>query len=79
MYLLLFSGFHSTHRPPEQLSHGIEDNTQEAHDDYDFQVDIPDMQAVLERFMSNLSDGYDEQGRFASVQFGVFPLHLIFL
>ncbi len=72
MYLLLFSGFQCTHRPPAQLSHGIEDNTQESHDDADF--DIPDTQAVLERFMSNMSDGNDEQVRFASAQFGEVPL-----
>ncbi len=47
-----------------QLSHGIEDNAQEAHNVTDF--DIPDTQAVLERFMSNMSAGYDEPGRFAS-------------
>jgi hypothetical protein len=55
MYLLLFSGFHGTHRPPAQLTHGIEDNMQEAHDDAD--CDIPDKQAVLERFMFNMSAG----------------------
>ncbi len=75
--LLLFSGFHCTHHPPAQLSHGIEDNTQEAYDDADF--DIPDTQAVLERFMSNVSDGYDEPGRFASAQFGEVPLQWICL
>jgi hypothetical protein len=57
MYLLLFSGFHGTHRSPAQLSHGIEDNTQEAHDVADF--DISDKQAVLEKVMSNMSAGYD--------------------
>ena len=77
MYLLLFSGFHCTHRPPAQLSHGIEDNTQESHDEADF--DIPDTQAILERFMSNMSDGYDEQGGFASAQFGEVPLPWICL
>ncbi len=77
MYLLLFSGFHGTHRPPAPLSYGIEDNTQEAHDDADF--DIPDTQAVLERLMSNMSDGYDEPGRFASAQFGEVPLQWICL
>ncbi len=57
MYLLLFSGFHGTHRPPAPLSHDIEDNAQETHDVADF--DIPDTQAVFERFMSNMSTGYD--------------------
>ncbi len=49
-----------------QLSHGIEANAQEAHYVADF--DIPDTQAVLGHvgFMSNMSAGYDEQGRFAS-------------
>ncbi len=55
MYLLLFSGFHGTHCPPALWSHGIEDNMQEAHDDAD--CDIPDTQAVLERFMFNMSAG----------------------
>ncbi len=68
MYLLLFSGFHGTHCSPAPQSHGIEDNTQEAHDDAN--CNIPDTQAVLERFMFNMSAGYDEQGRFASGQFG---------
>ncbi len=65
MYLLLFSGIRGTHCPPVQLSHGIEDNTQGAHDDADF--DIPDTQAVLERFMSDMSAGYDDKERFSSV------------
>ena len=55
MYLLLFSGFHGTHCSPAPQSHGIEDNTQEAHDDAD--CDIPDTQAVLESFMFNVSAG----------------------
>jgi hypothetical protein len=61
---------HGTRCPPALLSHwhgndGIEDNTPapEAHDDAEF--DIPDTQAMLERFMSDMSAGYDEQGRFA--------------
>jgi hypothetical protein len=40
---------------------------------------FPDKQAVLERFMSNMSAGYDEQGRFASAQFGEVPLQWICL
>jgi hypothetical protein len=55
MYLLLFSGFHGTHHPTAPQSHSIEDNKQEAHDDAD--CDIPDTQAVLERFMFNMSAG----------------------
>ncbi len=77
MYLLLFSGFHGTHRSPAPPSHGIEDNTQEAHDDDN--CNIPDTQAVLERFMFNMSAGYDEQGRFAYAQFGEVPLQWICL
>ena len=53
MYIILFSGFRGTHRPPAQPSHGIEDNTPDANDEADF--DIPDTQAVLERFMLNMS------------------------
>ncbi len=66
MYLFLFSGFQGTHRPPAQLSYSIEDNAQEAHDLDVADFDIPDTQAVLERFMSNMSAGYDEPGRFSS-------------
>jgi hypothetical protein len=40
---------------------------------------IPDTQAVLERFMSNMSAGFDEQGRFAPAQFGEVPLQWICL
>ena len=77
MYIVLFSGFRGTQCPPAQPSHGIEDNTQEAHDDAN--CNIPDTQAVLERFMFNMSAGYDEQGRFASEQFGEVPLQWICL
>ncbi len=77
MYLLLFSGFRGTHRPPAQPSHGIDDNAQEAHDEADF--GLPYTQAVLDRFMSNMSAGHDEQGRFASEQVGEVPLQLICL
>ncbi len=52
MYIVLFSGFHGTHRPPAPPSHGIDDNSPEANDEAD--IDIPDTQAVLERFMLNM-------------------------
>jgi hypothetical protein len=77
MYIVLFSGFRGTHRPSAPPSHGIEDNEPDANDEADF--DIPNTQAVLERFMFNMSAGYDEQGRFAYVQFGEVPLQWICL
>ncbi len=77
MYLLLFSGFHGTHRPSALPSHGTDDNAQEVHDEADF--GLPYAQAVLDRFMSNMSAGHDEQGRFASAQVGEVPLPWICL
>ncbi len=41
------------YRPPAPPNHGLEDNRPDVHDESDF--DIPDTQAVLERFMSNMS------------------------
>jgi hypothetical protein len=52
MYLL-FSGLSGTHQPPAQPTHALEDNVPDVHDEADF--DIPDTQAVLERFMSHMS------------------------
>ncbi len=52
MYLL-FSGFRGTHQPPAPPIHGLEDNVPDIHDEADF--DIPDTQAVLERFMTHMS------------------------
>ncbi len=49
MYLL-FSGFRGSYRPPAPPTHGLEDNMPDVHDEADF--DIPDTQAVLERFMT---------------------------
>jgi hypothetical protein len=54
MYLL-FSGLRGSYRPPAQLTHGLEDNVTvlDLNDEADF--DIPDTQAVLERFMTHMS------------------------
>ena len=52
MYLL-FSGFRGTHLPPAPPIHDLEDNVPDVHDEADF--DIPDTQAVLERFMTHMS------------------------
>jgi hypothetical protein len=52
MYLL-FSGFHGSSQPPAPPTHGLEDNVPDVHDEADF--DIPDTQAVLERFMTHMS------------------------
>ncbi len=48
MYIVLFSGFRGTHRPPAQQSHGIEDNMPDANDETDFDIPNHDTQAVLE-------------------------------
>jgi hypothetical protein len=52
MYLF-FSGVCCTHGSPAAPTHGLDDNVPEVHDEADF--DIPDAQAVLERFMSHMS------------------------
>ncbi len=36
MYIILFSGFRGTHRPPAPPSHGIEDNVPDSNDGPDF-------------------------------------------
>ncbi len=54
---LLFSEFRGTHRPPAPPMHGLEDNLPGVHDEADF--DIPDTQAVLERFMTHMSKQAD--------------------
>ncbi len=52
MYLF-FSGFRGSFRPPALPNHGLEDNRPDVHHEAGF--DIPNTQAVLERFMSNMS------------------------
>jgi hypothetical protein len=54
MYLF-FAGFRGSYRPPAPPNHhdGLGDNRPDVHDEADF--DIPDTQAMLERFMSNMS------------------------
>ena len=52
MYLL-FSGFRGSHRPLAPPSDGFEDDVPDVHDEAD--LDIPNTQAVLERFMSDMS------------------------
>ena len=51
---LLFSEFRGTHRPPAPPMHGLEDNLPDVQYEADF--DIPDTQAVLERFMTKQAD-----------------------
>ncbi len=70
MYLVLFSGFRGTHRPPALPSHGIEDNAPDANDEADF--DIPVSQAVLERFMLNMSKLADDEYRSLSDLLDIF-------
>jgi hypothetical protein len=54
-----FAGFRGSYRPPAPPNHGLEDNRPDVHDEADF--DIPDTQAVLERFMSNVSQLADAE------------------
>jgi hypothetical protein len=71
MNIILFSGFHGTHRPPALPSHGIEDNAPDANDEADF--DIPNTQAVLERFMLNMSKLADDEYRLLPALFYSLP------
>ncbi len=50
---LFIAGFCCTYRSTAPPNLGLEDNRPDVHDEADF--DIPDTQAVLERFMSNMS------------------------
>jgi hypothetical protein len=52
MYLL-FPGFRGTHRPPAPPIHGLDDSVPDYHDESDF--DIPDTQAVMDTFMTQMS------------------------
>ena len=49
---LFIAGFRGTYRHTAPPNLGMEDNRPDVHDEADF--DIPDTQAVLERFMSNM-------------------------
>ncbi len=68
---MFFSGFRCTHPPPAQPFHGIEDNAPDVNDEADF--DIPDTQAVLERFMSNMSKLANDEYRSLSVLLDSLP------
>ncbi len=62
----MFSGFRGNHCPPAQLSHGLEmDNVPGVHDEADFE--IPNTQAVLKKFMSNMSKLAEDEYRSLSV------------
>ena len=56
---LFIAGFRGTYRPTAPPNLGLEDNRPDVHDEADF--DIPDTQAVLERFMSNMSNLADDE------------------
>ena len=58
MYLF-FAGFRGSYLAPAPPNHGLEDNRPDIHNEADF--DIPDTQAVLERFMSNMSKLADDE------------------
>ena len=70
MYLF-FAGFHGSYRPPAPPNNGLEDNRPDVHDEADF--DIPDTQAVLERFMSNMSKLADVEYQALSDLLGSLP------
>jgi hypothetical protein len=59
MYLL-FSGLRGSYQRA-QPTHGLEDNVPDVHDEDDF--DIPNTQAVLERFMTHMSKLADVEYR----------------
>ncbi len=56
---LFIAGFRGTYRPTVPPNLGLEDNRPDVHDEADF--DIPNTQAVLERFMSNMSKLADDE------------------
>ena len=56
---LFIAGFRGTYRPTAPPNLGLEDNRPDVHDEADF--DIPNTQAVLERFMSNMSKLADDE------------------
>jgi hypothetical protein len=70
MYIL-FSGFRGTQQPPAPPMHGLEDNLPDVHDEADF--DIPDTQAVLERFMTHMSKQADVEYQALSDLFDNLP------
>jgi len=56
---LFIAGFRGTYRPTAPPNLGLEDKRPDVHDEADF--DIPDTQAVLERFISNMSKLADDE------------------
>jgi hypothetical protein len=73
MYLL-FSGFRGTHRPPAPGAppiHGLVDSVPDVYNEADF--DIPDTQAVLERFMTHMSKLADVEYQALSDLLGSLP------
>ena len=56
---LVIAGVRGTYQPMAPPNLGLEDNRPDVHDEADF--DIPDTQAVLERFMSNMSKQADDE------------------
>jgi hypothetical protein len=68
---VLFSGFRGTHRPLAPPSQDSADNVPDVHDEADF--DIPDTQAILEKFMSQMSKQADCEYRSLSVLLDSLP------
>jgi hypothetical protein len=67
----LFSGFCGTHLPPVLPSDALGDNEPDVCDEADF--DIPNTQAELEKFMSNMSKLADDEYRSLSVLLDSLP------
>ena len=75
---LFIAGFHGTYRPTAPHNLGLEDNRPDVHDEADF--DFPDTQAVLERFMSNMSKLADDEYHSLSdpmISSAVFQTHQV--
>jgi hypothetical protein len=62
MYLL-FSGLRGSYQPSAPPTHGLEDNVPVGNDELEADFDIPDTQAVLERFMTHMSKLADVEYR----------------
>jgi hypothetical protein len=56
---LFIAGFRGTYWPTAPPNLGLEDNRPDVHDEAEF--DIPNTQAALERFMSNISKLADDE------------------
>ncbi len=58
---IFIAGFRGTYQPTAPPNLGLEDNRPDVHDEADFNIPDTVTQAVLERFMSNMSKLADDE------------------